>query len=172
MKPLPLPLLLLPVLLLLGACEDGAARGGKPAGPEEWLPLRIESVNLRAQVALTQPEQQKGLMHRDSLPEDSGMLFPYPSPRRLSFWMANTRIPLDIGFFDAEGVLREVHRLVPFDTRSTPSRSDQIQFALEMEAGWFAANGLFPGARLDRDLLAEALARRGADPARFGLEAP
>ncbi|MFO7726329.1 MAG: DUF192 domain-containing protein [Oceanipulchritudo sp.] len=161
---------LLLILLLFPGCNAGDDPAGTVAGPEVWLPLQIDTVPLSAQIALTSEEQRKGLMDRDSLPPDSGMLFPYPQPQRLSFWMANTRIPLDIGFFDSEGLLREVHRLHPYDTSSTSSRRDDLQYALEMNAGWFSANGLYPGARLDRQSLAEALRRRGADPRRFGLE--
>lgn len=161
---------LLVILLLFPGCNAGEEPSGPTAGPEVWLPLRIDAIPLSAQVVLTREEQRKGLMNRDSLPPDSGMLFPYLQPQRLSFWMANTRIPLDIGFFDREGLLREVHRLYPYDTTSTSSRRNDLQYALEMNAGWFSANGLYPGARLDPESLAEALRQRGADPRRFGLE--
>ncbi len=163
--------ILLPLFLVLGGCAPERARPPAPAGPEEWLPLAIGAVRFEAQIALTPAEQQRGLMHRDSLPENGGMLFPYPEPQQMSFWMANTRIPLDIGFFDAGGLLLEVHRMVPYDIQPTRSRGRDLQFALEMPAGWFARNGLYPGQRLDLALLAEALRRRGADPARYGLAA-
>lgn len=155
--------------LLLCGCDPGPNTAFSPVGPDEWLPLRIGDVDLTAQIVLTESEQRKGLMYRDSLPENSGMLFPYASPRRLSFWMANTRIPLDIGYFDGTGLLLEVHRMVPFDTTPTPSRGTDMQFALEMNAGWFAGNGLYPGERMDMGLLVDALRRRGADPRVYGL---
>lgn len=162
--------ILVPVLLvLLCGCGPEAGPNPDPLGVEAWLPLQIGEVALEAQIVLTEAEQRKGLMHRDTLGENRGMLFPYPSPRRLSFWMANTRIPLDIGFFDATGLLCEVHRLVPFDTTPTPSKGSDLQFALEMNSGWFAHNGLFPGVRLDMELLKKALRLRGGDPKAFGL---
>lgn len=134
--------------------------------------MKLGDVAFEAQIVLTREEQRKGLMYRDSLPENSGMLFPYTSPRQLSFWMANTRIPLSIGFFDRTGLLLEIHHMVPFDTNRTTSYGDDMQYALEMNDGWFAANGLYPGQRLDLQLLAEALRQRGADPREFGLELP
>jgi len=157
-----------PIFFLFSGCK-------REATPPELvdfadrLPLRIAEVDLEAQIALTPSEQRNGLMRRQSLPDDSGMLFPYRQPQSMSFWMANTPLALDIGFFDEEGVLREIHRMIPYDRSRTTSSSDQIQFALEMERGWFAENNLFPGSRMDLPLLREALERRGADPAEFGL---
>jgi uncharacterized protein len=155
---------------LLPGCQPDPDTVAKPLGADAWLPLKVGTVELQAQIAIKESEQRRGLMHRDSLPENGGMLFPYTTARRMSFWMANTRIPLDIGFFDSTGLLLEVHRMVPFDTTPTQSRARDVQFALEMDSGWFARNGLYPGQRLDLDLLADALRRRGADPRAFGLE--
>lgn len=134
-----------------------------------WLPLRVGDREIEAQIAITQGEQRRGLMFRDSLGEHQGMLFVYRQPQAMSFWMANTRIHLDIGFFDAQGVLQEIHQMVAGDTQPTQSVGDQLSFALEMNRGWFAANGLRPGAQLDTALLAEALRRRGVQPRDFGL---
>ena len=163
-------LLLAFLIALVAGCDSSGDETAAKAGPEAWLPLKLGTVPLEVQIVLTQAEQRKGLMHRDSLPENSGMLFPYASPRRLSFWMANTRIPLDIGFFDGDGLLLEIHHLLPFDTASTQSHGDDMQYALEMNDGWFARNGLYPGQKLDLGMLADALRRRGADPRVFGLD--
>jgi uncharacterized membrane protein (UPF0127 family) len=115
--------------LAISGCNPDSALSANKLGPEAWLPLKLGEVTLEAQIVLTREEQRKGLMYRDSLPENSGMLFPYTSPRRLSFWMANTRIPLDIGFFDGTGLLLEIHHMVPFDTNRTTSHGDDIQYA-------------------------------------------
>lgn len=162
--------LIIPLLVLVSGCQRESALPADPLGPETWLPLKVGDVTIEAQIVLTDAEQRKGLMYRDSLGDNRGMLFPYESPRQLSFWMANTRIPLDIGFFDETGLLCEVHRMVPFDTNRTVSKGRDLQYALEMNAGWFAGNGLFPGVRMDMQLLAEALRQRGANPERFGIE--
>jgi len=162
-------LLLVLLPFCFSACKEESGPPPGIASAADWLPLRIGNVPLKAQVVITESEQRKGLMHRDSLPEDHGMLFPYTSPRSLSFWMANTKLPLSIGFFDSGGVLREIHHMVPFDTTPTRSSRSDLQFALEMNRGWFAQNDLYPGEKLDPELLASALRARGADPARFGL---
>jgi uncharacterized membrane protein (UPF0127 family) len=103
-------------------------------------------------------------MFRPSMEEHAGMLFIYDSARRLSFWMRNTQIPLDIGYFDPEGVLQEVHRMYPNTETSVPSNSQQIQFALEMNQGWFTNNHVKPGHRLSLDSVAAALSARGFNP--------
>jgi hypothetical protein len=158
--------------LLLGtlfvACE-GQKETREPEPLETYLPLSVAGNEIQAQLAIKTNEQARGLMYRDSLAPNHGMLFPYPQPRGMSFWMKNTFIPLDIGFFDGKGVLREVHQMYPRDLRQVRSSSQEIQYALEMNQGWFASAGVRPGARLDLKLLAEALRARGADPALYGL---
>ena len=165
----------------LGGC-DGETRGTVKSGADhdaaaapkktvaDWFPIKVGDVTVQMQLAVEMPEMQRGLMERRELPEDGGMLFVYDAPRGLSFWMHNTPLPLDIGFFDPMGHLREVYAMHPFDETSVSSRGTRLQYALEMRQGWFAENGLKPGkARLDLPALAAALQARGYDPARFGL---
>ena len=158
------------VLLLLCACSPEQAPPAATATVETWLPLQVGGVPIEIQGALTSPQMSRGLMYREGLGPDRGMPFPYRQPQPMSFWMANTSIPLDIGFFDSEGVLKEVHRMYPYDTNRTRSRSSSLQFALEMNAGWFAMRGIFPGARLDMIQLADALQQRGVGPRDFGID--
>ena len=100
-------------------------------------------------------------MHRDSMPDDHGMLFLFNQPEPRSFWMRNTRIPLDLGYFDASGRLLEIHALYPYDENGVPSRSQQVLIAVETNRGWFARNNIAPGAQLDFDALTLAVSRRG-----------
>ena len=165
---MPIPYLLALLLMLCG-CSRESADIESSATADTWLPLKVGTRQIEAQIVLTRAEQAKGLMHRDTLPENSGMLFAYRDPTPMSFWMANTSIPLDIGFFDSTGLLVEVHRMVPFDTSRTRSRAQNLQYALEMNAGWFSRNGIFPGNRIDLKSLADALEARGANPVAFGI---
>jgi len=135
----------------------------------EFFPIRVGERTVRLQLAVLAPEQQFGLMQRRDLGPDDGMLFPYRKPQAMSFWMHNTPTPLDIGFFDAAGVLVEIYPLQPFDENTVRSRSDQLQYALEMNQGWFRAHGVRPGARLDLAAVAAALRARGADPRDYRL---
>jgi uncharacterized membrane protein (UPF0127 family) len=152
-------------LLVFGGCSPAPQA---PAGPDALFPQRLDGVQFQAAVLVTPEEMAKGLMHRTSLPEEEGALFIYQAPGRRSFWMKNTHIPLDIGFFTADGVLREIHELHPNDLTPVPSRRDDIVIALEMNRGWFARHGLGPDAVLDFSLLRRAVeARRAVPPPYF-----
>ncbi len=122
------------------------------------------------EVAVTEPEQERGLMERPDLGKDEGMIFVYTSPDKRNYWMKNCPEGLDIAFMDRNCVIMEIYTMIPFDTRGTPSRSDQVQYIVEMPAGWYAANGVRPGATIDRDAVASALKARGFDPTRFGFK--
>ena len=131
-----------------------------PANSQTYFPISIGGQELQLQLALNSAEQQKGLMYRDSLAKDHGMLFLFEQPDKRGFWMRNTRIPLDIGYFDANGQLLEVYKLFPYDETTVPSKSRQVLIAVETNRGWYAANGVQPGAHIDMDALQTALKRR------------
>ncbi len=131
-----------------------------PATSHTYFPISIDGQVLQLQLALNSAEQQKGLMHRDSLAEDHGMLFLFDQPKKQGFWMRNTRIPLDIGYFDASGQLLEVYKLFPYDETSVPSRSREVLIAVETNRGWYAKHDVKPGARIDIEALQTALKRR------------
>ncbi len=131
-------------------CEDASV------SRDAYLPLQVGSVALEAQLAMDQATQQKGLMNRESLGENQGMLFLSERPRQQSYWMRNTLIPLDIGFFTEDGILREVYPLFPRVEDPVKSRRDDIVYALEMNRGWFKANGVKVGDQLNLELVASA----------------
>ena len=81
----------------------------------------------------------------------------------MSFWMRNTPLPLDIGFFSPDGELKEIYTMLPHDETPIRSRSEALTFALEMNLGWFNENGVKPGARLDLAAVREALKARGVE---------
>ena len=137
----------------------------------DFFSIKVGDRVVRMQLAVRDTEMQRGLMQRRDLGRDDGMIFVYERPRQLSFWMRNTPTPLDIGFFNAAGELQEVYPMYPFDETSVPLRSTEIQFALEMNQGWYRDNQVKPGAKLDLVALTAALKERGFDPRRFGLAA-
>lgn len=99
------------------------------------------------EVANTEAARQYGLMHRDSMPSDHGMLFVFAEEQRQSFWMKNTRIPLDIIFVDASGKVVSIHQMKPYDLRST--RSDgPAKYAIEINQGRAKEAGVKPGDQL------------------------
>jgi len=144
--------------ILLTAC------GKEPATPEPsdtYFTLSMGEQSVEVQLALTPNEQRKGLMFRREMGENQGMLFIFDHTKQMSFWMKNTYIPLDVGYIAADGTLREVHKLYPHDTTPVKSRNSDILMALEMNQGWFEANNIKAGDRLDMAILKKACAKRG-----------
>ena len=136
--------------------EDGLS----PANSHTYFPISIDGHELQLQLALSPSEKKKGLMYRESLAEDHGMLFLFNYPDQASFWMRNTRIPLDIAYFDASGRLKEVHPLYPFDETSVMSSCREILIAIETNQEWFAQKSIRAGALIDMAALSAALRRR------------
>ncbi len=109
--------------------------------------IKVGGVDVTVEIAESGAASQRGLMGRDSLPEDYGMLFVYDNERTLSFWMRNTKIPLDIAFIDRNGLIVDIQQMEPFDEESTLSAAPAM-YALEMEQGWFDARGVAVGAKV------------------------
>jgi len=76
--------------------------------------------------------------------KNMGMLFDFPSSRRLSFWMHNTYLPLEIAFIDEGGKITEIKEMIPMSTRPVVSSSD-CKYALEVNRGWFDNNNVSAG---------------------------
>jgi uncharacterized membrane protein (UPF0127 family) len=110
--------------------------------------LKIADSSLFAEIADTPQTSANGLMYRDSLPEDHGMLFVFERPETASFWMRNTKIPLSIAYIDSAGKILEIESLKPLDETPVASASGQVAFALEVNEGWFKRNGVSPGATI------------------------
>jgi uncharacterized membrane protein (UPF0127 family) len=115
------------------------------------------------------PEMERGLMERRDLGPEQGMVFVFDRPQRLKFWMHNTPTPLDVGYFSPKGELVEIYALNPFNEHPVASRRADLQFAVEMNQGWYRDRGVSLGARLDLKALAIALRLRGFDPKTLGL---
>lgn len=166
---LPAFIALFSLLGLLAACGDSSPAAAAPKTVSDFFEIKIGGRTVKMQLAVRPEEQQRGLMHRKSLGPDEGMLFVFPHRQPMAFWMRNTTLPLDIGYLDSDGVLREIYPLHPLDERSVASRSRELQFALEMNQGWFKDRGVKPGDKLDLAALREALKARGFRPEAFGL---
>ena len=92
-------------------------------------------------------EQARGLMNRDSLGANEGMLFVYPESKERSFWMKNTRIPLSIAFAAPDGTIVSMFDMRPMSSRSTRSGADAM-YALEVNQGWFEDHDVSVGDKL------------------------
>ena len=129
------------LVLSLALWAAGCSTGGEAR-------LRIGDHLLTVEVADTPGEQALGLMNRESLPTDRGMIFVFAEPKKASFWMRNTSIPLDLAFLNSEGVILEILPLVPFEETPVQSQSTKVAYAIETNRDWFASRGLKPGAKV------------------------
>ena len=156
--------------LILGACQPTSSNESVEQIPaDHYFPIPFAGNSIYLQLALTESEQAQGLMHRNSLKENHGMLFIFQKAKPRAFWMKNTRIPLDLAYLDPSGTVLEVHKLYPYDERSVPSRSKNISLVLEMNQGWFNANQVHPGSRIDCQTIRTAIRARGFNPEEFSV---
>ena len=136
-------LLCIAMLAICTACSaggPGVELGGKHFGVE---------------IADTRGKQALGLMFRDSMPADQGMLFIFPGEASRSFWMKNTRIPLDIMYFDKDLKLVSISSdTPPCRVRYCPSypSARPAKYVLELNAGTASELGVGVGDRLVLDL--------------------
>ena len=119
-----------------------------PAGLEQ-VPLTIttgdhKTHRFTVEVAATPAEQEMGLMNRQSLAPDRGMIFPYAPPQAVSFWMKNTLIPLDMVFVRADGTIARIEaNTAPLSLEPVPS-GEPIGAVLEIAGGRAAELGIQP----------------------------
>ena len=98
---------------------------------EEYFSISIEDNDFFVQIAVTPEELSQGLMFRNNLDKNHGMLFAFNYPKRMSFWMKNVPIPLDIGYFDSNGRLIEIHSLYPYDEKPVFSKATPFNMLLK-----------------------------------------
>lgn len=146
------------VLGLLAALSSPAIAKAAPEGPQRraapaaTVPLTIHTAEgvrkFRVEVARTESEQARGLMFRDRLDANGGMIFPFKPPRPASFWMRNTLIPLDLLFVRADGVIgRIAANAVPYSLDTIDS-GEPVAAVVEIAGGRAAALGIRSGDRI------------------------
>ena len=141
----------------VGACTPrNPAQGplaGRSAAGLEQVPLTIRSGSklhrFTVEVARTSEEQANGLMNRQSLAPDRGMIFPYDPPQQAAFWMKNTLIPLDMIFVRPDGsIARIAANTVPLSLDPVPA-GEPVAAVLEIAGGRSAELGIGPGDKVD-----------------------
>jgi uncharacterized membrane protein (UPF0127 family) len=136
---------LLPLLLGLTLVQGLSAAG--------LTKVRVGPATFRVELAQTPAELRRGLMFRQHLPADQGMLFILQPPDRAEFWMKNTLIPLDLLYFDGRGVLQQIVADAPPCRQSVcptyPSASTAIGYILEINGGEAARRDIRVGDPLE-----------------------
>lgn len=149
-----------PLRCIQGECAYPPAMTGTVT---EAMPhLRIHTQNSVAEyhveLALNPAEQARGLMHREHMHPEFGMLFIFPDEETRSFWMKNTFIPLDMIFIRADGVIDSILPQVPPQTLNSRTSVGKVRYVLELVAGEAARAGMRPGDRVEFLQIANDLA--------------
>jgi len=161
-------LTLLAVVIIMLLCSGCGADNISSSEEEEGSIAALESDILTVELggrlfelelALTDEERMQGLMFRDEIAENGGMIFVYPPvepfPAVLNFWMKNCLVPIDVIFLNPKGIITAIHEMQPPE----PSTSDDeliryssnlpAQFAIELRGGMAAELGLTAGSRVE-----------------------
>ena len=125
-----------------------------PVAPSglEVVPLTIASDgrthSFMVEVARTPEEQARGLMFRETLADDAGMIFPFPAPRPASFWMRNTLIPLDMIFIREDGTIARIAANTVAHSEESVTSGEPVIAVLELRGGRAAELGIGEGDRV------------------------
>ena len=144
----------LALLMAEGAwAASGAVVGATLTPPpmqsvEDLYPIEFQGkpARLWAEAVTDGPGRARGLMYRTALNDDEGMIFKYASASDHHFWMKNTRVPLSIAFFNEDGLIVTIRGpMLPGDEKTQHRPDAPVQYALEVNFGWFEKNGIKEG---------------------------
>jgi uncharacterized membrane protein (UPF0127 family) len=108
--------------------------------------IKVGAHPLKVELALSEPQRMQGLMFREKLGRNDGMLFVFDAPAYQSMWMKNTLIPLSVAFLDADGVILNILDMEPHNLTPNMSAGPAV-YAIETNKGWFAEKKIRPGDR-------------------------
>nr|WP_314632314.1 DUF192 domain-containing protein [uncultured Janthinobacterium sp.] len=127
------------------ACA-GLGQAQAQAQPGKSLQLSAGVHLIQVEVAATEEQREQGLMYREKMPVNAGMLFVFGSPATQCMWMKNTPLPLSVAFIDAGGKIVNIEDMQPHTLDSHCStRTVPVRYALEMNLGWFRQRNIKPG---------------------------
>lgn len=120
--------------------------------PAQAQRLPVASLNagmhiIRAEVAARDQDRQQGLMFREKMGQNEGMLFVFDTPIPICMWMKNTLLPLSVAFLDDQGAIVNVEDMEP-QTLDSHCAKQPVRYALEMNQGWFAKRGFNAGSKI------------------------
>ena len=133
------------LFIALLACA-GLGHAPAQAQPGKSMQLSAGMHLIQAEVAATEEQREQGLMYREKMPANAGMLFVFGAPATQCMWMKNTPLPLSVAFIDAAGKIVNIEDMQPHTLDSHCStRTVPVRYALEMNLGWFRQHNIKPG---------------------------
>ncbi|HEY8101622.1 MAG TPA: DUF192 domain-containing protein [Burkholderiaceae bacterium] len=103
---------------------------------------------IKAEVAANDAQREQGLMFRQKMGQNEGMVFLFDTPSNVCMWMKNTLIPLSVAFMDADGKIINIEDMAPQTTESHCAKKP-AKYALEMNRGWFKQKNIKPNSAID-----------------------
>ena len=132
-------------LSIAGTAPALAQTQAQPTLPTTRLTASIHVIT--AELAATPQARSTGMMFREKIEPNHGMLFVFESKEQHCFWMRNTLVPLAIAFIDDDGTIANIIEMKARDESShCPTKA--VRYALEMEKGWFAKRGISAGTKI------------------------
>ena len=131
-------------VLALVAC------GGAGAQDARFPTIKISAGMhlIQAEVAQTDAQRQQGLMFREKMANNHGMVFVFDDTTSQCMWMKNTLLPLSVAFIDADGKIVNIEDMQP-KTLDSHCSSKPVKYALEMNLGWFKQKNVKPGSTVN-----------------------
>jgi uncharacterized membrane protein (UPF0127 family) len=102
---------------------------------------------IQAELAANETDRQQGLMFREKMGPNEGMVFVFDAPATVCMWMKNTLLPLSVAFIDGSGKIVNIEDMQPQSTQSHCAKKP-VLYALEMNQGWFKQKNIKPGATI------------------------
>lgn len=99
---------------------------------------------IQAEVASNEAQREQGLMFRDKMETNAGMVFIFPTPAGICMWMKNTLMPLSVAFLDETGKIINIEEMKE-QTLDSHCAARAASYALEMNKGWFQKKNIKPG---------------------------
>ena len=131
-------------VLLIALSAQAQTPGGQPPLPSVQLQSGMYLV--KAEVANDYSTRMQGLMMREKMAPNEGMLFVFPDRENQCMWMKNTLLPLSVAFIDEAGVILNIENMQP-QTENSHCSAAAARYALEMNLGWFKAKNIKAGSK-------------------------
>lgn len=130
---------------LLSLAASGASAQAGAQFPTTKLTAGMHLI--QAEVAQTDPQRQQGLMFREKMANNHGMVFVFDQPTTQCMWMKNTPLPLSVAFIDSDGKIVNIEDMQP-KTLESHCSAKPVKYALEMNLGWFKQKNVKPGSAI------------------------